>query len=389
MADLSAYVSYTVTLDNSGDTPVVTIQDTSSFPGGTTVTSYAVIIIQPDGVAVTTNLFSGGSIVTKSIELRLANDGNLQNGTYVANATVVASDYDNTIKNYLFKLSYCKPKQNILPLIDVFTPNIKAIDNTNYKVVGMVFNSLTRAYSAIINSVGGTSETITATTQIIDLVYSGSYYDAQYIVGFTGTFQNTTLDGLIVKDAIKLSLANKTALIFDAFTPSTLSELLTGLDKLKKESYGSNWGRYLKAVSIYDQLVAQGQAGNTVGLQEYVIQLENMLAGYSLNRVHTNVAIPAYTWTTTSSTTTSIQLANGSTSWAVPSFMLIDTIYMVAPTGTTVTIGTTPGGTEISDAQTIDSGGFYTISVDRPYTIGNTIYFGGVLEDTQITIFKK
>ena len=389
MADLSAYISYSVTLDNTGSTPVVTIQDTSSLPGGTVVTSYAVTIAQPDGQSVTTNLVVGGSIVSKNVELRMANDGSFQNGTYVANATVIATGYDNTIKNYLFRLNYSKPIPNIQPLIDVFTPSIKAIDNTAYSVVGMVFNSVTRAYSATINSISGTSETITATTQLIDLAYSGLYYDAQYIINFTSTFQNTTLDGLIVKDAIALTTAIKTAVLFDAFTPSSLSVLLAGLNNLKTSSSNGCCDKYTKAVAIYDQLIAQGQAGNTVGLETYVMQLENMLAGYTLNRVHTNAVIPAYTWTSSASSSSSIPLPNGSTSWAVPYTMLIDSIYIIAPTGTTITVGTTSGGTEISDAQTIDAVGFYLVTVNRPYTTGNVIYFGGSLADTQITIFKK
>jgi len=384
MADLSAYISYSVTLDNTGDTPVVTIQDTTTFPEGldVTITSYVVTIVQPDGISASVNLVEEGSVVVKNILLRLANDGNFQNGTYVANAVVEADGYDNTIKNYLFRLSYAKPVEEVLPKIDVFTPNIKVYDATNYNPVGLTLNSVTRAYTGIINSVSGTSETVTGTAQMFDLVYSGHYYDAQYVVTLVATFQNTTSDSLVVKDKITTNIQ------FDAYTPSTLSELLTGLNNLKQTSSYGCCDKYTKAVALYDQIVAQGTQGNTVGLQVYVIQLENMIAGFSLTRTHTDAIIPTYVFSANTSSS-SINLPNGTSSWSVPYSLLLDSILIVAPTATTVTIGSTPGGTDISDAQSIDAGGYYIVTVNRPYTTGNTIYFGGILSDTEITIFKK
>lgn len=381
MATLLEFINYTVALDNSGATPIITITDDSSLPEGTVVTSYNVTIVQPDGIPVTTNLVSGGSIVTKSIELRLANDGTLQNGTYITNAVVIATGYENTIKNKLFRLQYTKPTISLLPKIDVFTPNIKAYDNTDYNPLGLTFVSVERSFIGVIDSVSGTQQTLTADTQLFDLGFDGSYYDAQYVVTLSSIFKNNTIDGLSIIDKLDAIIT------FDAFTPSTLSQLLTGLNTLKKEDKFGN--RYTKAVAIYEQIVAQGSVGYTVGLQEYVIQLENMIAGYSLNRQHTNSVIPVYVFSNTASSSSAINLPNGTTSWGVPYNIMLDSILIVAPTGTTITIGTTPEGTELSDYQEIEAGGYFVATVNRPFAIGSTIYFGGVLIDTEITMFKK
>jgi hypothetical protein len=171
-------ISFSVTF-NLNSTPTLVLTDTTASAPTGLVGIFS--ITQPDGYTRTGNLSSpdisigGGAF---SIPLRLDSTGNVQMGEYVIKYTASAPSYLSTDFSRTFQFSY-EPSSLVLNEdFDVFTPSLKYTDNTNYQASGFNSGAVTRQWTAVSIPTG----TITSTSQIFDIVKSGKYYDASYVI---------------------------------------------------------------------------------------------------------------------------------------------------------------------------------------------------------------
>jgi len=319
--DLSAYVDFSVILDKSdADNPVITFTDISTYPDGVAPTVTGVVsATQPDRISRDGSFTSpdiswnGSELPPFNFELRLNDtDESFQLGGYTFTYIVKATGYDDTTKTKTFALAYSQPELLITDSEDVFTPQLLVADYTVYPQEGFAAPTISRAWLAYIRYAGTSIASKTGTGALLDLAYNTYYYDAHYDVTLTTTLTyilNSPDGWVTVID--QLEATNQ----FDAYTPPTLAQLRTSLATMKTEIEAGTWcgGRcgcgcnidytpYTEAVAIYDQLVAQGQNGETIGLQTYVEQLLKIFnCSGLLTQVHTNVPIPAYDWENTGS----------------------------------------------------------------------------------------
>lgn len=307
MADLSAYIAFNVLLNKSVNTPVITLTDPFNYPAGVGIYVTGVFTItQPDGIVVQGS-FTSPDITynTKSTnkELRLSSDGNFQQGLYVISYTVKCTGYTDTQLTKAFNLSYNEATVQITDLTDVFTPSLQQVDSTNYTQTGYNIASKTYSWSAVVNSVNGTVQTITGNAILFNMIYSGSYYDANYAISFQSivTFTSTTYTYLTLIDKFTSTYS------IDAYTPPTLANLLVSLTNLKTQiEAGTYCGQkcgcgtpdytpFNTAESIYNLIIQRGQEGETVGLDAYITQLLGIFNCTTYRvQTHTNQPIPAY-----------------------------------------------------------------------------------------------
>lgn len=353
MPDLSAYISFSCVLDNSGGSPVIRIVDNSAYPGGVAQTIAGILsITEPDGISDTNSNFSqpniywnAGALVQASRPLRLANNGRFQNGGYSITYTVRAPGYTDTPLTKTFNLNYTAPTPVLSPAFDNFTPSLKVNDATNWTVANLTLISVSDTWTALIRSVAGVNQNINGAGTTFDLAYLGSYYDALYDV---------TLKAIVTwqmpAQSPWVTLVDQfvpPTQTFQSETPPTLAQLLTSLTVLKSQldaaqsnpNYNILQQIYSYAVSLYTHLIDRGQASSLAGLSDYVWQLQTIFNnGVTPAYVNTNAAIPAYVWTS----------GGGSVTWA-----------NVTSKPATIQIGGTVGGSGMPVA------GQYTFTDNR------------------------
>lgn len=312
MADLSAYIDFSVKLDKSGSTPVIKLTDPNNYPSPIGLYLTGIFsITQPDGISIDGSFTSpdiyssGGFLTVASKELRLATDDSFQNGLYTLTYTIKVTGYTDTVKTKTFLLSYTQATIVISDLTDVFTPSLQEVDSTIYSQSGFTLSSVTRSWNADIKYVSSTVQTITGTSILFDMAYNSGYYDAHYSITLisTVTLVSTTYTWVSVIDKI----TSETQI--DAYTPPTLAQLRASLTLLKQQiEQGTYCGSncpcaceesivYIEAVSLYEHIIARGQAGETVGLDAYVLQLQKIFnCSGIVPQAHTNAVLPPYDW---------------------------------------------------------------------------------------------
>lgn len=315
MANLSAYIAFNASLQKGPSGSSLVLTDPDNYPMGvnTSLLGYFVIT-QPDGITITGSFGTpdvswNGSILTPATkELRLAYNGNFQQGIYQIDYHVVAAGYDETLLSKSFTLSYSSPTIVFDPNLDFFTPVLSVTDDSDYAQSPFTLVSVTRAWEGRITSVEGTPQTITGSLVTFLLAYLGVYYDARFAVTLisTVTYQMTGDDDWItIIDIVEAEVT------YDSEIPPTLIELLELLTDLKTQidDAGCICGtgccstcsplldRYKLAVSIYTHIVERGREGVTIDLGPYVVQLQKLLNNcVTPTYTHTNEAIPAYDW---------------------------------------------------------------------------------------------
>lgn len=290
MADLSAYVDFTLTLDKSGTAPLALVTDTyTGLPTGTTVTGGIFTVTQPDGL---TTSFTDGAPIT----LRLAADGSFQQGQYLFTRTLKATGYDDTIIHKTYSINYTPVRVSITPLIDVFTPNIQLLDSTIYDVAGFNSPAVSRAWSGTVSYAGTAAPTLTSTDPVLDYGINGAYYDAGYDAVFSVSLS------YVSRSAPWVTLKDTRAahFTFDVFTPPALAALRTGIAHLQtKHACGNcDTSAFLKAQSLYDLFTASGRGGDLLATTyAYIPQLQRLLhCGHYSLPTHTYAPIPPYNW---------------------------------------------------------------------------------------------
>jgi hypothetical protein len=322
MANLSAYIAFTIQLQKSPTTSAIVLTDPDNYPAGVDVNLKGYFVItQPDGITITGNYltpdiyYSGSALVDATKELRLRSTGGFQQGEYTLTYNIVAPGYDETTLTKTFDLSYTSPTFDVNDNFDVFTPSLSVTDDTVYTQAGMSLVSVIRSWEATIISVEGTNQDISGSLQTFTLSYLGSYYDSRYDVSLTATA------------ASQLDTPDNWVYIFDvqeyeatyyAFIPPTIAELLELLTAYKAtvdtahcicgtgcvDNCTTLKNTYSLAVSIYIHIVERGRAGVIAGLDAYVLQLQKLLSNcVTPAYTNTNEAIPAYDWGSTTGNT--------------------------------------------------------------------------------------
>lgn len=318
MADLSAYIDFSIIIDRSDvDNPVIRITDPNDYPAPIGIYLEGVLsITQPDGISIDGDFedpdiyWDGSELVTAVKELRLSDDDTIQNGIYTITYTVAATGYSNTVLTKTVDLTYDPVTQVITDLVDVFTPSLKELDATIYTLDGFNTPTITRTWTAVIKYIGTSIATITGTTALFDMIYSSHYWDANYAITL-----ETTLLYVVTADTwctVKDKLTQTSQV--DAYTPPSLATLAADLLTMKSEieagTYcgGSNscgcdidYTPYTTAQALYNLIVANGQAGQTVGLYTTMDELLKLLNCSGLNpQTHTYTYISAYNFGTAS-----------------------------------------------------------------------------------------
>lgn len=305
MANLSAYLNFSVALRYDLTTKVIRLTDTSTYPVGVNVGITGIVSIQqPDGITVTGSFstpdvtWDGSALTVAEKELRLATNGQPQNGSYTITYTVRHGSYDDTTLTRVFTIDFSQPELVITKAFNVFTPQIKAIDTTVYDVTGMLLQNVARSWSATIGTVGST----TGSTQEFDISYGGQYYDADYSITLTSTVEWDLASYNYVTIFKKISKTVSGS----ADTPKTLAALRDDLDAFKleldalinnTEQYDVKNAYYTKASLLFQQMVDRGRNGELTGLEDYYYEIVRQLNdGVSPAYTNTNAIIPAYDW---------------------------------------------------------------------------------------------
>lgn len=315
MASLSAYIDFSAVLQKDPDSSSIILTDPDDYPAGVDVNLKGYFAItQPDGITITGNYLTpdiewdGAQLTVATKELRLRSTGGFQQGTYTIVYNVVAPGYDETTLTKTVVLSYTTPTLSVSDDFDVFTPALSVTDDTNYVQDGMTLDSTVRSWEATIISVEGTNQDIAGALQTFDLAYLGSYYDSRYDVSLTATV-TYTLDA--PDDWVQIVDQFEFEETYYAFIPPSIIDLLELLTAYKATVDAANCicgtgcvdncttlkNTYSLAVSIYTHIVERGRAGETIGLDAYVIQLQKLLSNcVTPAYTNTNEAIPAYDW---------------------------------------------------------------------------------------------
>lgn len=307
--DLSAYISIAARLDNSGSTPALVLTDTSSYPVGVapTIAGCFTNITEPDGVSIGNSNFSspdiswgGTGLNLFSAELRLNAANVFQSGGYTIVYVVRAPGYSDTTLTVTFSLSYTKPVAAMASNFNNLLPALSVQDSSIYVVPGLTYISSTYNWAGLINNVAGSTKNITSSTQVFDLAYGGSYYDAIYSISMS----TTVTWSLISNAAITIRDVFAAAQNFESETPPSSSSLLGSLTFLKSMldaavancvTFAGLLANYLLAQAVYAHLKWRGCASDFAGLSSYVYQLQKIFNNNVTPVItHTNQIIPAY-----------------------------------------------------------------------------------------------
>lgn len=329
MADLSAYIDFSVELDFI--TNQIKLTDPNSYPTGVDADLIGIFTItQPDGVTIPaewTNpeiYYNSGALVQAARTLRLNGNNKPQEGTYIIKYEVDHPDYVPTILTKTFELSYTKPTGQVTESFDVFTPELLLTDASNYAVTGFAAPTITRAWDIDAGTVG----TVTGSSSSIDLAISGQHYDAVYTGQLITSvlYEHQTYNYLTLRDQHTFNI-NTTA-----NTPPSISGLLTYLKAIKTRLDTSIScsqsailkGEYEYAFVLYRHIRDRACAGDTLNLDDYIQEFLNIYYQRRYTYVNTNAVIPAYdtsgacggSGSSTGSTVTMFEYIIGTTSGA-------------------------------------------------------------------------
>lgn len=309
MANLAAYIDFTIIMSKAQVSPIIKITDPNQYPMGVGATAFGYFTIrQPDGISVTFGSFASPSIfwsfdafIQPEFELRLNTVLSFQNGGYMITYYLRASGYDDTTLTKTFTLSYSRPVLSVSHVFDIFTPALSATDSTAYTQSGMTVSSNLYTWEVDIISVEGTTQTIGGSLATIALAYLGDYYDSRYDITLTSNPQynlEAPADWVNVIDDLELSTT------LYAQIPQTIEELDLALQALKDESDAAaincNTGtvlkeRYIYANALYSDFRRKGCDNEIAGLTKTYFQLIKLFNN-DVNPTYenTNEIIPAY-----------------------------------------------------------------------------------------------
>lgn len=300
MPDLSAYINFTVQFDYTQNKFVLT--DTGTYPGGVANDLIGIFdITHPDritedGAWTSPDISWTGSVLTTGLrELRRNAQNKPQCGTYTFKYTIDHPGYTPTVLTKTVNFQYIPVTGAITKSFDVFTPQLRAIDNVNYNIGGYTIGSTARSWVATVGTVG----TVTGSTSTLDLAISSVYYDAAYTIALSTTvvYNNSGDTWVSIKDAIASTLTTQ------ANTPPDTCSLLAYLTTIKQRAddlaascqpYEAAKKAYEYAANLYFHILERLKAGSTTGVIDYVNEFLTIYYNAAPTYINTNTAINPY-----------------------------------------------------------------------------------------------
>lgn len=299
MADLSAYIDFTVQFDYTQNKFV--LNDTSAYPGGVENDITGIFdITQPDQIREdgdwnAPDITYSGGLTTSLRDLRRNSQNKPQKGSYTIKYTVDHPSYTPTELSRTFTVQYEPVTASITENFDVFTPQLRLTDATVYTRPSFTTSSLTRAWSVVV----GTIDTVTGSTSVLDLGIGGDYYDAEYTgsVATTVVYAHTSLTYLSIKDIISGTVDTV------ANTPPDTCSLLAYLTTIKArmdelvntcQPYEAAKANYEYAASLYFLILEKLKAESTSGVVDYVTEFLTIYFNTEPPYINTNTVISPY-----------------------------------------------------------------------------------------------
>lgn len=281
-------LSFSVNFNLTG-APSLVLTDTTTSPPVGMVGIFQ--ITQPDGYVRTGDINSpdiaaaGGSY---SFTLSLDSSGGVQCGTYVIKYTGNAPSYLSTDFTRTFTFNYTPVSLVMKQEFDVFTPELKYVDNTSYQVSGYTNGSVTRSWTAVSTPTG----TLTSSSQTFDLIYGGSYYDAAYSITLQSSvvYTNSTYSWLTVSETVSKTITA------DACKPKTIDELVDLIESVRDSNCSGDIPDFERAQSLLSHMIDMVSVQFTTGeFSDDVYDVYNMLVSmFNITCTHTNQPIPTY-----------------------------------------------------------------------------------------------
>ena len=302
--DLTGILSFNMTFDVTG-VPKLIIEDDSDYTGnGITPADVSVYIriTNPDGYTVGDLPTGTPSIVGQSAtyEQNLRKDyrNRTQLGMYVVRAVAVHGG-DETVLQRVYQFLYERKEHVITKDFDVFTPSLIVSDDTNYDYGGYT-ETVVRAWSV---DVPATTNTLTGTSQTIDVADTGVYYDTQYDVSLTTdiTLDDVTYTWAKIVDRISSNV------VMGAQRPLTCSQLEDQLTIYRTElvsHFGVNNVTFQRLRQEYEYLAAlmfhiqqRALAADYDGLEPYMADWTNVSRYYNPdNYTYLDLPLLPYSW---------------------------------------------------------------------------------------------
>lgn len=269
--DLSAFLSFGVEFDLSGY-PTLKITDTSAFPGGAVIDDIQFSVQQPDGIELPCpNILPGAQ--TQQL-IRLAADNQYARGQYVITMRVYCETDESVLKR-TFEMAYETVKPKLVEDFDLLTPKLLYKDETIYDVIGFTVTSAVTEWQADINGIGEK----TSNTGILDLIYLGEYYSAEYLINFEKfiNYQSDVYSWLTVKDRLFESIGTR------AVQPPSLQQILVAINALRLDAAKKTCGggcdlfcTYTLAVALLQNIITAISVDDVSNLGSMLEQLINI-----------------------------------------------------------------------------------------------------------------
>jgi hypothetical protein len=275
-------ISFTVKFDLTSS-PQLVLTDTSTIPSGATG---IFTITLPDnynrvGSHSSPDIVSSGAAY--SSPLRLDSTGQVQTGQYTIKYEIKTSDNVVSTFSRIFQFYYVPVELQMTEDFDVFTPKLTFKDDTNYQVSTYNYGAITKAWSVYSIPTG----TMSFSTNIIDLIFGGKYYDASYTVTLTSTLKYThqvytwlTVQETIIKQ-VKTFAETPTTLDGFVIEISELKKTLDGLVNTNQPYYDAK-AAFESAQTFFTHIMDKLKVGNTLNIYKDLKDLMAVINGYQV-----------------------------------------------------------------------------------------------------------
>jgi hypothetical protein len=268
-------------------TQVIKLKDETSY-GVTPLSSIAgtVEITSPDTIketlSGTLDTFESGGEIIFPFNVRPAADGQPQKGTYTFKYTNDFGGLTTLTKEFNFQYRPVVADVNVS--FDAFTPELKITDNTAYSKAGYSV-VLTRLLSSLAPALSG-SPTISSSTSVLDLAYSGDYYDTEHQMSLSSTvvYTNSIYSWLTIEDIITWSEESSPNvppdldIIIGYIT--TFREAMDAFKGVNLTEYEQRKKDYSFMASILSHAAWRYRFGDTDNLDDYLQDIIDICNGY-------------------------------------------------------------------------------------------------------------
>jgi hypothetical protein len=273
---------FEVTIDKTGNQPVVRVKDLSDYGGIPLANVFIFLTINgPLGLIHafqpgTPDIERGTSDVSDDFLIPLTSDGEVPFGTYTVDVDVDA-DGDPYTWNTQFEYTFVAPTPELKAEYSCLLSTFKSIDSTNYTVDGHEFISATKKHDVTWPSASGNPKEQTTATEV-ELgpnIWTGKYY----------SLLQTTPKYLIQTDVILICVLNVGATVKVSCDidfckiPTGLKSLIDKRDCMKNKSSGE-YQRLDFIISRVSELLSLVNSSKNCGNIKLVEQIYKQAFSY-------------------------------------------------------------------------------------------------------------